>query len=504
MQTVHTLLYCFPMNINITRKDAATAMAAFRKAGIKAPTSAKIGDCYIDYYAMNILNSTLKTFEDESYTIEMQDNKVIISYGTFKGSFLVDKELIYPQEIFLNHQILTNNSNTNQMDINTIFACLQSARQNKTMKTFVKETKELYNIDLSVQGIRSAGHHEGQVYNKYAAFERYAKADKPQRDTETKEKPQSAPKAQPQPKSNDDAATAASNALIQLVNNLNLLNEDKVIQLIKEHVGPQNINVDNLIDLIKEHSAPQTHIHINGVQEVTKIDGLTHPKFDTILKTIHCGLCPFIVGPAGSGKTYTAQQCAKALNLPFYALSISAQTTQSQIFGYMNANGNFVETDFYKAFINGGVFCFDEIDNGNPNVLAAINSALSNGICSFANGMQEKHVDFKVVATANTIGNGATAQYVGRNAIDKATLDRFVMVPYGYDPALELMMCNDRKDIYNMVVNARNLLKDTKAVVSPRATAAIYQLTSVGMDIKEAFDLAVVNKLTDNEKAILR
>jgi len=497
------------MNISITRKDAAQAMAAFRKAGIKAPTSAKIGEYYIDYYAMNILNSTLKTFDDDTHTIEMNDNKVTISYGTFKGSFLVDKELIWPQEIFLNHQILTP-PQFNKMDTNTIFAGLQAARQNKTMKSFVKETKELYNIDLSVQGIRSAGHHEGQVYNKYAAFERYAKSEKPQRDEMPKEKPQ---KAQPEPKhygfsnkltekSNDDAATAASNALIQLVNNLNLMNEDKVIQLIQKHA---QLDIEEVIELIKQHSssAPQTHIHINGVQEVTKIDGLTHPKFKTILTLLSVGLNPYITGPAGSGKTFTAKQCADALNLPFYALSLSAQTTQSQIFGYMNANGNFVETDFYKAFTNGGVFVFDEIDNGNPNVLAAINSALSNGVCSFANGMQEKHQNFKCVATANTIGNGATAQYVGRNQIDKATLDRFQIVYYDYDPALELMMCNDRKDIYNMVVNTRNLLKGTKAVVSPRATAAIYKLTSVGMDIKEAFDLAVTNKLTDNEKAIL-
>ena len=380
------------------------------------------------------------------------------------------------------------------------------------MKSFVKQINELYNIDLSVQGIRSAGHHEGQVYNKYAAFERYAKAEKPQRDETPREKPQ---KAQPEPKTSkvtdpapsskqvEERAEAAQNALLQLVNNLNMLNEDKVIQLIKEHTGPQNINVDNLIDLIKEHSAPQTHIHLNGVQEVTKIDGLTHPKFKTILTLLSVGLNPYITGPAGSGKTYTAKQCADALNLPFYALSLSAQTTQSQIFGYMNANGNFVETDFYKAFVNGGVFVFDEIDNGNPNVLAAINSALSNGVCSFANGMQEKHQDFKCVATANTIGNGATAQYVGRNQIDKATLDRFQIVFYDYDPTLELMMCNNRKDIYSMVTHARELLKNTKAVVSPRATAAIYKLTSVGMDIKEAFDLAVTNKLTDNEKAIL-
>jgi hypothetical protein len=65
------------------------------------------------------------------------------------------------------------------------------------------------------------------------------------------------------------------------------------------------------------------------------------------------------------------------------------------------------------------------------------------------------------------------------------------------------MMCNNRKDIYNMVTHARELLKNTKAVVSPRATAALYNQTTAGMDINEAFELSVINKLSDNEKAIL-
>ena len=211
----------------------------------------------------------------------------------------------------------------------------------------------------------------------------------------------------------------------------------------------------------------------------------------------------WIFGPAGSGKSYTAQQAAESLKLPFYSLSLCAQTTKSDIQGYPNALGNYVETDFYKAYTQGGVFCFDEMDNANPNVAVILNAALSGSKYSFPNGIQNKHKDFKVVATANTIGNGATAQYMGRNPLDKSTTDRFCFIPYGYDPALELMMCNNNKDIYNMVLNARNLLKDTKAVVSPRASQQIYKLTSVGMDIKTAFELAVTNKLTDNEKAIL-
>lgn len=169
MRTEVTPQYCFHMNINITKKDAAATAAAFRKAGIKAMTYAQIGNCFLDYRTAQMLNNTLKSFDTDNYSIEMQDNKVIISYNSFKGSFYAD-ETATGTEIFLNHQILTPPQNSKNMDIQTIFKGLQDARQNKTMKTFVKETKESFNIDLSVQGIRSSGHHEGQVYNKLAAF----------------------------------------------------------------------------------------------------------------------------------------------------------------------------------------------------------------------------------------------------------------------------------------------------------------------------------------------
>ena len=36
-----------------------------------------------------------------------------------------------------------------------------------------------------------------------------------------------------------------------------------------------------------------------------------------------------------------------------------------------------------------------------------------------------KHEDFVAIGAANTFGAGADAQYVGRNALDAATLDRF-------------------------------------------------------------------------------
>lgn len=392
------------------------------------------------------------------------------------------------------------------MDTNTIFQALQNARQNKTMKSFVKEIKEQFNIDLSVQGIRSTGHHEGQVYNKFAAFERYAKQEQPTREPRTEPKVnETSSVILPASGQIEVRAEKAKNALVELVNNLHLLNEDKVIQLIDTHRPKINISeIKEIIqDILKDMPmTPTTVVNLNTVK-ITEVKGITHPQFMNILQVMQAGCYPYIFGPAGSGKTYTARQAATALNLPFYSISLCAQTTEVKLTGYRNATGEYVETSFFKAYTEGGVYCLDEIDNSNPNVVTVLNNALSGETYGFPHGEFTKHKDFRVVATANTIGNGATAQYVGRNPLDKAASDRFEFVKYDYDPVMELSLCNGNKDIYNMVLHARNVLKDTKALISPRATASIYKLTSVGMDIKTAFELSVTNKLTENEKQIL-
>ena len=74
-----------------------------------------------------------------------------------------------------------------------------------------------------------------------------------------------------------------------------------------------------------------------------------------------------------------------------------------------------------------------------------LNSALANGSCAFADGMVKRHEDFILIATANTFGNGANAQYVGRNQLDSATLDRFVTIEWGYDEELEMAIASDKE-----------------------------------------------------------
>lgn len=185
-----------------------------------------------------------------------------------------------------------------------------------------------------------------------------------------------------------------------------------------------------------ETAKPVRNRNVSGVV----LKGLQHAETATLLKLLQAKLHPLLVGPAGSGKSMGAQLCAEAMNLDFYVQSVGAQTSMSQIFGFMDANTNYRPTHFRTAYEHGGVFCMDEIDAGNANVLVGINSALANGLCAFPDAIINVHPDFRFIATANTIGRGATAKYTGRNRLDEATLDRFVAVHWDYDTALETII----------------------------------------------------------------
>jgi hypothetical protein len=96
-----------------------------------------------------------------------------------------------------------------------------------------------------------------------------------------------------------------------------------------------------------------------------------------------------------------------------------------------------VSTAFRKAFECGGLFLFGETDASMPGALLAFNTALANDWMDFPDGVVKKHPDFRVVADANTFGTGADRQYVGRNKLDAASLDRYAVIEWGYDEALE-------------------------------------------------------------------
>ena len=160
-----------------------------------------------------------------------------------------------------------------------------------------------------------------------------------------------------------------------------------------------------------------------------------HEAFGLILPAIKAGVNVFLVGPAGSGKTTCVAQVAESLRLKFYFNG--AIQSEYKLTGFRDAHGKVHRTAFRDAFEFGGVYLFDEIDASQPAALLAFNAALANGVFDFPDRTIRKHQNFRCVAAANTWGKGASLEYVGRNALDGATLDRFAMVEMNYDTRLE-------------------------------------------------------------------
>lgn len=210
--------------------------------------------------------------------------------------------------------------------------------------------------------------------------------------------------------------------------------------------------------------------------------GIQHKQFGELLQVVSCRLNSFLVGPAASGKTRAAEEVAKVLSLEFYPQSFNSQTPSSQLFGYMDAHGKYVDTVFRRAFEQGGLWLADEIDRANGNVMTALNAALENGYCSFPDKVVKRHEKFICVASANTWGRGADRMYVGANALDEATLNRFIQMEWEYDEELERVLTqnNDWCDRVQAIRKAV-LQERVRHIVSPRASYYGATLLAGGM-----------------------
>lgn len=286
--------------------------------------------------------------------------------------------------------------------------------------------------------------------------------------------------------------------------------QEQVLRIIKKTIDDYGVqqNIDQslkeLFDKVLEEytktiTVPVTYkVYLNNNQVGQTKGGFYHEKYQQILRQTQLDEPIMLIGPAGSGKNVAVSQVADSLGLHMYYTNNASN--EFKLTGFIDAGGNYRDTEFYKAFKNGGLFFLDEIDNSDPSALIVINSALANGYMAFPHETIDRHPDFRIIAAANTWGKGADLQYVGRNALDAATLDRFDNIFFDYDRKLEESLYPS-EEVLKFMWSFRDAVLKTKIphVVSTRGIGKVYKKDQNGFPVEDILTSNVVKNLSQDD-----
>lgn len=148
-----------------------------------------------------------------------------------------------------------------------------------------------------------------------------------------------------------------------------------------------------------------------------------------------------LIGHAGCGKTSLVEQIAARNNKPLVRVNLNGQTTVSDFIGLWTVKGG--QTEWINGFLPSAMtagywLLLDEIDFAEPAILSTLNSVLepSRTLTIKEKGFEvlTAHPDFRIFATANTIGSMTEfrSNYGGTSHMNDAFIDRFAVYKINY------------------------------------------------------------------------
>ncbi len=282
----------------------------------------------------------------------------------------------------------------------------------------------------------------------------------------------------------------------------------------------------------------KTNMKIVGFNEKTKFVPEIDEAYlfdETTTKAILAGFCynrrVMIQGYHGTGKSTHIEQVAARLNWPCVRVNLDSHISRLDLVGkdaIVLENGKQV-TEFREGVLpwalqNPVAIVFDEYDAGRADVMFVIQRVLEvSGKLTLLdnNRVINPHQNFRLFATANTVGLGdTTGLYHGTQQINQGQMDRWSIVStLNYLPTEaeeEIVLSKvpnfntkDGKETIKSMVSIANLTRngfisgDLSTVMSPRTVITWAENTNIIEDIDLAFKLTFFNKCDEMERPIL-
>lgn len=230
---------------------------------------------------------------------------------------------------------------------------------------------------------------------------------------------------------------------------------------------------------------------------IGQVKGLRHHMLETLIQCVSIKDSygnrknVSLTGPAGSGKTTAGRQVADVFKLDFYYTGQAEM--KSDVMGSVHPiSKEYMPSEFVKAFTKGGIWMADELDGWAVRACLPLHGPLADGFLTTPDGkVHKRHPDCVVLACMNTWGTGATTEYVGRNKLDAAFINRLSpRLTWPYDPDLERAAAGN-DEVVDAVQMARMNAETNriKVMISPRSSINCADMVRAGFGLREAFEM---------------
>jgi cobaltochelatase CobS len=228
-----------------------------------------------------------------------------------------------------------------------------------------------------------------------------------------------------------------------------------------------------------------------------------------------------LVGPTGCGKSKCVLQLASVLGQPVQRMNLHGDIRATDFVGEKTIDGgNIVWSDgiLPSAMRRGHWLLLDELDAAQPHILFILQAVLepSKRLVLTANHGEvvEAHKCFRIIATTNTVNKGDSL-YLGTNHMNEAFLDRFAIVIKADYPIakfeIKILIENTgineglAKRMVKLAGEVRLALQNETSfcTFSTRKLLNWARFSVKLGNVKKAFNLVVLNRLSEEESIFL-